>query len=169
MMASGAYFLLACSPKRELLCLVSSVRKGSVQAQRDFSNSLSRKRAAYTLWGTSASLGLRCLLRRSGHHLPEAGTVACLPSIQSWCVLSALEHQLSLALHLPDPLARDLQVVPLQSQCRRFALVEAVAAHQDVPVALGKPSYSLPKPGLLCFSYDLAGGIGGAPVLYEAP
>jgi hypothetical protein len=36
-------------------------------------------------------------------------------------------------------------------------------------MALGKPSYSLTKPGLLCFPYDLAGGIGGTLVLYEVP
>lgn len=35
-------------------------------------------------------------------------------------------------------------------------MVKAVAAHQNVSVALGKPSYNLPYPGLLDLPYDRA-------------
>ena len=70
----------------------------------------------------------------------------CLPVVQGSLVLTVLEHLLRLALQLPYPLARHLQLAAELGQRRRLPMVETVAAYQDVPIARGKLSYTLPKP-----------------------
>jgi hypothetical protein len=61
------------------------------------------------------------------------------------------EHQLRLTLQLPDSLARHLLLAAGFGKRHRFLMVEAVAAHQDVPVAREKPSYALQNPGASSF------------------
>jgi hypothetical protein len=67
------------------------------------------------------------------------------------------EHQLRLTLQLPDSLARHLLLAAGFGKRHRFLMVEAVAAHQDVPVAREKPSYALQNPGAFQFPYDNLG------------
>src|SRR3712207_595659 len=58
---------------------------------------------------------------------------------QDATVLSALEDALGLALQLPDPLARDVQLVTQLRERGRLAIVEAVAPDQHVAGPLRQP------------------------------
>src|SRR5215212_8738867 len=76
-------------------------------------------------------------------------------------VLAILEHPLRLALDLPDPLARDLELLAELGEGRGLLAVEAVPPNQDAPMALGEPLYGCPKLGALHLAHHLPRCIGG--------
>src|SRR5919202_5789892 len=84
---------------------------------------------------------------------------------QDAAVLAALEDALGLALELPNPLARDLQLVPELGQRCRVAVVEAVAPDQDVPRPLGQPLYGLLEVVGLHLSHHFPRSVRGPLVL----
>src|SRR5215216_2637598 len=76
-------------------------------------------------------------------------------------VLAVLEHPLRLALDLPDPLARDLELLAELGEDRGLPAVEAVPPNQDAPMAFGEPLYGRPKLGVLYISHHLPRRVGG--------
>src|ERR687897_1039645 len=81
--------------------------------------------------------------------------------------LPATEHTLGLALQLADALAGDPEFLAELGEGRGVAVAEAVAAHQDMPVALGEPLDGLPQGAYLHLPDNRARNLGGALVLDE--
>src|SRR5829696_9597284 len=85
----------------------------------------------------------------------------CLPE------LSPGEHALGLTLQLPDPLARDVQLVAELGEGGRVAVAEAVTPDQDVSMTLGELLDGLLQPRGLHFAHHLSRRVGGTLVLDE--
>src|SRR5215218_3465416 len=82
-------------------------------------------------------------------------------------ILSSLEYSLCFELDLPDPLPRNIQLFTEVCERSGFTLVQAVPAHQYVPIALGEPLYSLSQLGALHLLHHGARGIVCPLVLHQ--
>jgi hypothetical protein len=122
--------------------MAHGVREGSPENGTPFLLSES----SYFTTGRTAQA--RCL--RRDHHLPgktcslipdatvrEANRRALRGAAEDHAEFAAAEHPLGLALQLADPFPGDAELVAKLGERRGVAVAEAVAADQDVPVALG--------------------------------
>src|SRR5918998_1738835 len=91
----------------------------------------------------------------------------CYGVAQNATVLSGFEDALCLALQLPDPLARDVELVAKLGEGRWLPIVEAVAPHQDVAGSLRQPLDGLFQVGRLYLPHYRVRGVRDPFVLDE--
>src|SRR5215217_7696453 len=94
---------------------------------------------------------------------------ASLSSITLFSYLCAFEPSLGLALELPDPLPRDLELLAYLGEGSGLPIFEAVAPDQDVTMALGEPLDCLLEGDSLHLAHHLASCVGPPLVLDELP
>src|SRR3954466_11358797 len=86
---------------------------------------------------------------------------------QGLSVFTGSQHPLGLALQLPDPLARDCELLTELGERCRVAIIKAVTAHQDVPMTLRELLYGLTELCGLQLPHHRACGVRGLLVLDE--
>src|SRR5918994_4593825 len=83
--------------------------------------------------------------------------------------LTVGKHAYGVLLHLPDPLARDVQLLAELRERGRLPVVEAITPHQHVACPLRQPIYSLLELDGLHLPHHRVGGVGDPLVLDEVP